>query len=261
MSTSGCLISSSSSVQPRSTPPAPASQSSSMISTTRRRVRGRTLAVHELLVDRGVEPLVVLLRPARPPSRPWSASRSVKNPSSIATLVPMKPTVVDALRRRTPRRPRRRGARSGMSTAASTWSATLWNVVVHSSRKSAPARSTPAGGLGEQLADLLPALLVLEVGDLGEVDGAEHQLRRREPAEPLLHAEVEVAVVDGAALPAHAADESDGLHARQSATAGRPGAAGRSSLGRVRGRDRLRRPGAPCAGRPARAAGSPARRC
>ena len=40
-----------------------------------------------------------------------------------------------------------------------------------------------AGRVGEELTDLLPALLVLERGHLGEVDGAEHELGRRESAE------------------------------------------------------------------------------
>ena len=74
-----------------------------------------------------------------------------------------------------------------------------------------------ARGVGQQRADLVPALVVLEVGHLREVDGGEHELRRGEPAESVPHPEVEVAVVDRAALPAHAADESDGLHARKSA--------------------------------------------
>ena len=74
-----------------------------------------------------------------------------------------------------------------------------------------------ATGVGEQLADLVPALALLEVGQLGEVDRAQHQPRRRQPAQPLLHAEVEVAVVDRAALPAHAPDEADGLHEPKSA--------------------------------------------
>ena len=62
-----------------------------------------------------------------------------------------------------------------MSTAASTWSATRWNVVVHSSRKSAPAALDPARRVGEQLADLVPAFGLLEVGELGEVHRAQHQ--------------------------------------------------------------------------------------
>ena len=72
---------------------------------------------------------------------------------------------------------------------------------------------TPTG-VGEQLADLVPALALLEVRQLGEVDGAQHQPRRGQPTQPLLHPEVEVAVVDRAALPANAADEADGLHDR-----------------------------------------------
>ena len=88
-----------------------------------------------------------------------------------------------------------------------------------------------ATGLGEQLADLVPALVLLEVGQLGEVDGAEHDLGRGQATESLLHAEVEVAVVDGAGFPAHAADQSDCLH-------------GPKSL----------RPGAPCGALPARRA-------
>ena len=59
-STSAWWMSSSISVQPSSTPSAPASQSSSMSSTTRRRVRVDDVAVHQLVVDRGVEPVVVL---------------------------------------------------------------------------------------------------------------------------------------------------------------------------------------------------------
>ena len=68
------------------------------------------------------------------------------------------------------------------------------------------------GRVGEQRADLVPPLSVLEVGHLGEVDGAEHDAGRGQSAESSLYAEIEVAVVDRAALPAHPADESDGLH-------------------------------------------------
>ena len=72
----------------------------------------------------------------------------------------------------------------------------------------------PDGGLGQQCPDLVPPLGVLERRQLGEVHGAEHQSRRGEPAEALSYSEVELAVVGRAALPAHPADESDGLHAR-----------------------------------------------
>ena len=75
-----------------------------------------------------------------------------------------------------------------------------------------PAALDAAPGLRQQGADLVPPLGVLELGQLGEVDGAHHQPGRGQPAQPLLHAEVEVAVVDRAALPAHAADQPDRLH-------------------------------------------------
>src|SRR4051812_33539923 len=71
-------------------------------------------------------------------------------------------------------------------------------------------------GAGEELADLGPALLVLQRGQLGEVDGTEHELGRRQAAEALLHPEVEVAVVDRGALPAHPAHQADRLHVLQS---------------------------------------------
>ena len=73
---------------------------------------------------------------------PCEASRSVKKDRSIANVVPRKPTwerpaALHASATTSAR------CSTGMPTAASTWSKTRWNVVVHSSRKSAPARSTP----------------------------------------------------------------------------------------------------------------------
>src|SRR5205085_10195382 len=79
-----------------------------------------------------------------------------------------------------------------------------------------PGTFDAAGRVGEQVTDLGPTVLVLQSGQLGEVDTAQHEPRRREPAEPVAHPEVEVAVVDRRALPAHPADQADRLHARQS---------------------------------------------
>ena len=67
-------------------------------------------------------------------------------------------------------------------------------------------------GTGQDLRDVVPALLLLQRGDLGEVDRGHHGLRRAEPADPALDPQVQGLVVGGAALPAHPADQSDGLH-------------------------------------------------
>ena len=72
-----------------------------------------------------------------------------------------------------------------MPTAAATWSATLWKVVVHSTRKSAPARSTPRAASASRVADLVPVL-----GSSRSVSSAKStvlstSLRRGQPAQPL----------------------------------------------------------------------------
>ena len=103
-----------------------------------------------------------------------------------------------------------------MSTAASTWSATLWNVVVHSSRKSAPPRSTPRAASASSSPIWSQRSSSSSAVSSAKSTVLSTSLRRGQPAEPVLHAEVEVAVVDRAALPAHPADQSDRLHARQS---------------------------------------------
>ena len=107
-----------------------------------------------------------------------------------------------------------------MSTAASTWSATVWNAVVHISSRSAPAASRPARGVGQDGGDVVPATGPLELGELVELHAGHHGAGGVQAAEALLDAEVEQLVVDEAALPAHPADESDAQHARESVTAG-----------------------------------------
>ena len=52
----------------------------------------------------------------------------------------------------------------------------------------------------------------LQALHLGEVDAVEHHLGRVESAETAFHELVEVAVVGDRGLPAHAADDADGLH-------------------------------------------------
>ena len=74
--------------------------------------------------------------------RPCEAIRSVKNERSIAKVVPMKPTSFSPAALQASATTSARCS-TGIDTAASTWSKTRWKVVVHSSRKSAPARSTP----------------------------------------------------------------------------------------------------------------------
>ena len=110
-----------------------------------------------------------------------------------------------------------------MPTASATWSATMWNVVVHSTRKSAPARSTPRAASARIAADLVPALLLLQRVDLVEVDRGHRDPGGVQAAEARLDPEVQVLVVGGRALPAHPAHESDGLHGSQSATTARRG--------------------------------------
>ena len=82
---------------------------------------------------------------------------------------------------------------SGMSTAAATWSATRWNVVVQSSRKSAPAALDAAGGLGPGSRRPRPSGPASSSSvHLVEVDRRHHRPGRCQTAEPLLDAQVEV---------------------------------------------------------------------
>ena len=84
-------------------------------------------------------------------SSPWLAIRSVKNVRDIANVVPISPTFSTccswhALATTSPR------CSTGIPTAASTCSATRWNVVVQSIRKSAPACSTPRAAVARMSA-------------------------------------------------------------------------------------------------------------
>ena len=146
------------------------------------------------------------------------ASRSVKKPSAIATLVPMKPTLV------TPCSPaglgdhvgevEQRDADRGLDLVGDLVErrrAQQQEVGAARARRPGPASASSSPICSQRSSSS-------SCGQLGEVDGAQHQPWRGQPAEPLLHAEVQVAVVDRAALPAHPADQSDGLHGAQSSS-------------------------------------------
>ena len=239
-SMSDCEISSSSSVQPTSTPWAPASHR--LVDDLDHPAAGLVddLAVHELLVDRGVEELVVLdgghdhLHPVgRHPVGEEAVLHRHGRP--------------DEPDRGHPRRLHGLGDDVGeVEQRDVDGGLDLVGDLVERRRAEHQEVGTgllhAAGGVGEQLTDPVPALGVLQCRQLREVDRGEDQLGRREAAEPFLHAEVEVAVVDEAGFPGHAADESDGLHGES------------LSVQPVR-------PDAPCAGPLAPADGSRARRC
>ena len=201
---------SSSSVQPRRTPSAPASQSSSMMLDDPAAGAVDDVAVDQLVVDRGVEVVVV---------------RLVGDQHLEA--VGLHPVGEEAVghgdRGADEADPRHPGGLAGaghhvgevQQRDADGGLHLVGDLVERGRAEQQEVRPGPldtAPGVGEQGADLVPLLGVLELGEPREVDGRHHQLRRREPAEPPLDPEVEVPVVGRAALPAHAADQADGLH-------------------------------------------------
>ena len=66
--------------------------------------------------------------------------------------------------------------------------------------------------VAEDDAGIVPAIGALQLLDRREVDGVEDDGGRVQAAEAARGLLVEHAVVVGARLPAHAADEADGLH-------------------------------------------------
>ena len=63
-------------------------------------------------------------------------------------------------------------------------------------------------GIGKSI----PVAFMLKVLDLLEIDGEHQALRRMHATEPTVHFLIDDAVILGRALPAHAADQPDGLH-------------------------------------------------
>ncbi len=74
--------------------------------------------------------------------------------------------------------------------------------------------SDGAGGIRQDFARLFPLARVLQLLDLVEVHAVERDLRRVQPAQALADDPVDGLVVRDRRLPAHAADEPDGLHAQ-----------------------------------------------
>jgi len=72
--------------------------------------------------------------------------------------------------------------------------------------------------LGYHRRGTFPVAGVLERRHLSEVERLQHQLRRVEPAEPIARDLIEMAIVDGGTLPAHAADQPKSLHRHQPRT-------------------------------------------
>ncbi|OIQ74368.1 hypothetical protein GALL_439800 [mine drainage metagenome] len=68
------------------------------------------------------------------------------------------------------------------------------------------------GGLGQQGAGCIPLASGLQVFDLREIDAVQNEFGRVQAAQPLLHPLVDFAVVGHGGLPAHAADQAQGLH-------------------------------------------------
>jgi hypothetical protein len=79
-------------------------------------------------------------------------------------------------------------------------------VLVQSTTKSAPPRSSRIDHLSPQC---VPIALVLKTLDLAEIDRPHQAARRVNAAEPAPNLPVDDPVVLGGAFPAHAADQSD----------------------------------------------------
>ena len=107
----------------------------------------------------------------------------------------------------------RRCEAAGCSTVDAIASATRCMVLVHSTMKSAPPRSSRSAASFMRFGKLVPVAFVLKPLDLVEIDGTHQALRRMHAAEPAVRLLIDDAVILGRAFPAHAADQADGPHA------------------------------------------------
>ena len=136
-------------------------------------------AVHQLVVDRAVEQLVVARRRASRSRAPCRASRSVKKPSDIATVVPMKPTLVTPCDAHLLGDHVGRGAAAGCRRRPRPGRPPCGTSSCTAAGSRRRARSTPRAASASSSPICVPALRVLQRGQLGEVDRAEHQLAAR----------------------------------------------------------------------------------
>jgi hypothetical protein len=85
-------------------------------------------------------------------------------------------------------------------------------VLVHISRKSAPAASTRWACCARSSPGPFPVAAALQRLNFLEVDADEAELCRMEPAKPFFDALINGAVIARGGFPAHAAEKADGFH-------------------------------------------------